>query len=88
MVVAEYRTVGTLIKVKWILRTPRASSTLAPSTTHGVTGSNPVHTAKILFRSKKVDYLQIERLTDGNRHLISMLSEKNRDAYAFKKLLK
>ena len=47
MVVAEYRTVGTLIKVKWILRTPRASSTLAPSTTHGVTGSRPVHTAKI-----------------------------------------
>ena len=85
MVVAEYRTVGTLNKVKWILRTPRASSTLAPPTTHGVTGSSPVHTAKIqiLFRSKKVDYLQIERLTDGNRHLISMLSEKNRDANAF-----
>ena len=57
MVVAEYWTVGTLNKVKWILRSPRASSTLAPPTT-------------------------------GNRHLISMLSEKNRDAYAFKKLLK
>ena len=49
MVVAEYWTVGTLIKVKWILRTPRASSTLAPPTTQGVAGSSPVHTAKILF---------------------------------------
>ena len=78
MVVAEYWTVGTLIKVKWILRTPRASSTLAPPTTHGVTGSSPVRTAKNKsFMFKRLTVFQKERMTDGifnkfvNRHLIS-----------------
>ena len=35
LVIAEYWIVGTLVKAKWILRTPRASSTLASSATQG-----------------------------------------------------
>ena len=55
MVVAEYWTVGTLIKVKWILRTPRASSTLAPPTTQGVKGSNPFLPTKITLSWRNWD---------------------------------
>ena len=42
--------------VKWILRTPRASSNLASSPTQGVTGSSPVHTAVEFLCLEKTEW--------------------------------